>query len=299
LSEDWPDLPYDAWTDTRDTLHMYLQVLGKVRLALSPFEPQWAHVPLYVTARGLTTSPIPYGLSSFELDVDLIDHHVALRTSDGRGSRLALVPRPVAEFFAAVMSMLHAEGIDVQISPGPSEVADPIPFAEDNAHASYDPEWAHRFWRVLSQADLVMKEYRAPFRGKATPVHFFWGGLDLACTRFSGAPAQPHGEDIVQRLSSDAEQVTAGFWPGSATFPEPAFFSYTHPHPDGLEDARVRPADAVWDVAVGVFVLRYDDARRAPSPRQAIRDFLDSTYEAGARMRGWDQALVGPREARA
>jgi hypothetical protein len=297
LREDWPELRYEAWKDTLETLHTYLQVLGKVRLALAPFEPQWANVPMYVTARGLTTSPIPYGLRAFELDVDLVDHHVGLRTADGRRTRLALEPRTVAEFFTAVMSMMHAEGLDVEISPGPSEVRDPIPFAEDTVHASYEPEAAHRFWRVLSQVDVVMKEYRAPFRGKTTPVHFFWGGFDLACTRFSGAPAEPHGDDIIQRLASDAEQVCGGFWPGNPAFPEPAFFSYTYPHPDGLEAVQVGPGSS-WSSDIGVFVLRYDDARGAASPRRAMLDFLDNAYAAGARMRGWDPALVGPREAR-
>jgi hypothetical protein len=299
VTEDWPELPYEAWKDTRDTLNMYLQVLGKVRLALAPFEPQWGNVPMYVTARGLTSSPIPDGLRAFELDVDLLGHRVALHTADGQTRTLALEPRTVADFYREVMSMLHEAGIEVQISPGPSEVPDPIPFAEDTQHSSYDPEPVERFFRVLSQVDLVMKEYRAPFRGKTTPVHFFWGGFDLACTRFSGRPAEPHGDDIIQQLSSDAEQICAGFWPGHAGFPEPAFFSYTYPHPDGLEAQAMQPPASSWNAEVGVFLLRYEDVRTAPSPRQAIVDFLESTYEAGARMSGWDAALVGPREARA
>ena len=298
MTEDWPELPYEPWKDTRDTLHMYLQVIGKVRLALAPFEPQWGNVPLYVSARGLTTSPVPHGLRPFELDVDLIDHHVALYTADGEAARLPLEPRTVADFHGELMSMLRAAAIDVEISPGPSEVPDPIPFSEDTVHSTYDREWARRFFDVLSRVDLVMKEYRAPFRGKTTPVHFFWGGLDLACTRFSGRPAEPHGDDIIQQLSSDAEQVCVGFWAGSHLFPEPALFSYTYPHPDGLEAADVQPDAAFWNPDIGLFLLRYEDARRAPSPRQAMLDFYESTYEAGSRLREWDPALVGPREAR-
>lgn len=290
MSEDWPELPYEAWTDTRETLHMYLQVIGKVRLALTPFEPQWANVPLYLTARGLTTSPIPHDGRAFQLDVDLVDHGVTLATAEGHTARIALGPRTVADFFAAVMAMLRDAGIGAPVSPGPSEVANPIPFAEDTVHKAYDGEWATRFFRVLSQVDLVMKEHRAPFRGHHTPVHFFWGGLDLAYTRFSGRPAEPHGEDVIMRLSTDAEQICAGFWPGNPAFTEPAFFSYAYPNPAGFEEAAIRPAQASWNGQLGEFVLSYDDARATPSPRQAILDYLGSTYDAGVRLSEWDRA---------
>jgi Family of unknown function (DUF5996) len=289
---EWPALPYEAWTDTMDTLHMYMQVIGKVRLALAPFEPQWANVPLYVTSRGLTTSPIPYGLRSFELVVDLVDHVVTVDTSDHQTRRIALGPRTVADFYAETMTALHTVGVDVEITPGPSEVPDPIPFAQDTKHSSYDAEWAHRFWHVLAEVDLVLKEHRAPFRGKTSPVHFFWGSFDLACTRFSGRPAEPHGDDIIMRLSTDAEQICAGFWPGNPAFSEAAFFAYPYPKPDAIEAAEVRPGEVFWHEDIGVFILRYDDARAASSPRRAILDFFESTYDAGARLLDWDPALV-------
>ena len=296
--ERWPALPYEAWTDTLETLHMKLQVIGKVRLALAPFEPQWANVPLYVTARGLTTGPMPTGRGAFQIDVDFIDHHVSLVTAAGEARRMALDARPVADFHRELTAALPALGVEARISPIPSEVPDPIPFAEDTVHAAYDAAQAHRFWRVLSEVDLVFREYRAGFRGRTTPVHFFWGTFDLAVTRYSGRPADPPpGADVIMRFSTDAEQVSAGFWPGSPRFPEPAFFSYTYPKPDGIERAEVRPAAAFWSDEIGEFILRYEDVRGAADPARPILEFLDSTYAAGAGLRGWSPDLVvGPRE---
>jgi hypothetical protein len=279
----WPDLPYDEWSPTRETLHMCVQVIGKVRLALTPLEPGWGNVPLYVTARGLTTSPMWGGRSVFDVDVDLIDHQVVIADTDGRVERVALTARPVADFYADFMDRLHGLGVQVEINTTPSEVPDPIPFPEDTVHASYEPEWATRFLSLLSRVDLIFKEHRAGFRGRSTPVHFFWGTFDLAYTRFSGRPAEPPpGADLIMRLSADAEQVCAGFWPGNAQLPEPAFFSYAYPKPDGIETAAVRPAGTAWNDRIGEFILTYGDARRSGDVRSALLGFLESTYEAGA-----------------
>lgn len=243
----WPDLPYAAWKDTLDTLHMNMQIVGKVRLALTPFEPEWANVPLYLTARGLTTSPMASAGVIFSIDVDLIAHQVVIETVRGETRRVALTARPVAEFYADLMSNVSALGINADFQPIPSEVDDPIPFAEDTIHSAYEPEWANRFWRVLSQVDLLLKEHRSRYRGRTSPVHFFWGSFDLANTRFSGRPAEPPpGAGLIARLSEDAEQICAGFWPGSPRFPHAAFFSYTYPKPDGIEEQVIEPRGAGW-----------------------------------------------------
>ncbi|MDQ6854223.1 MAG: DUF5996 family protein, partial [Actinomycetota bacterium] len=212
----WPALPYPQWRDTCDTLHMYTQVVGKLRLALSPFEPQWANVPLYLTSRGLTTSPVPDGLRTFDAEFDLVGHELVLRTSDGGVERIPLRPRAVADFYSEVMDALRRLGVEVEISPGPSEVSDPIPFAEDRTHDAYDPAFANRFFHVLSQADVVFKEHRARFLGKTPPSHFFWGSFDLVVTRFSGRPVTPPpGAGPIERYGGDAEQICGGFWPGN------------------------------------------------------------------------------------
>jgi hypothetical protein len=289
----WPELPYSAWRDTLDTLHMNMQIVGKVRLALTPFEPQWANAPLYLTARGLTTTPMAYADVIFQIDADLIDHQVVIDTVGGETRRVPLTARPVADFYAEFMTNLSALGIKPDFRPVPSEVDDPIPFADDTVHAAYEPEWANRFWRVLSQVDQVLKGHRSRFRGRTSPVHFFWGGFDLACTRFSGRPAEPPpGVGLIARLSEDAEQVCAGFWAGSRRFPQAAFYSYTYPKPDGIEKQVIEPAEAGWNLDLGEFALSYDDVRKSASPEDAILRFFESTYAAGARLRGWDPALV-------
>jgi hypothetical protein len=286
--EAWPELPLAAWKPTLDTLHMYTQVVGKLRLALSPPEPEWAHVALYVTARGLTTSPIPYEERVFEVDFDFVDHAVEILVSDGSRRRIPLVPRSVAAFYAEFMEALRSLAIEVSISTTPSEVPHPIPFEQDEAHADYDAPWANRFWRVLVQADRVLKEYRARYGGRTTPVNFFWGSFDLACARYSGRRADPPpGSDVIFAGAMDAEEVCAGFWPGDERLPEPAFYSYTYPKPEGLERVSVRAPDAFWSDELGEFILRYDDARAAESPRAAVLEFLDSTYEAGSRLGRW------------
>jgi Family of unknown function (DUF5996) len=288
---EWPALPYAEWRDTRDTLHMYTQVIGKLRLALSPFEPGWANVPLYVTARGLTTSPLPVGLRAFDAELDLHDHVLVLRTSDGRTEHRAL-GGSVADFYREVMDALRRLGIDVRISVIPSEVPDPIPFPEDRIHATYDPAQATRFHRVLSLIDLVMKEHRAHFRGRTTAVHFFWGSFDLALTRFSGRFGPISGDDVISRFSSDAEQICAGWWPGDHRLAAPAFFSYAHPAPSGIAAVTLEPRDAAWSPDAGEFLFPYDAALAASDPRRAIRDFLATTYDGAARLMGWSSELT-------
>jgi hypothetical protein len=283
----WPELPYEAWRATRDTLHMKLQVVGKLRLALSPFEPEWANVPLYVTARGLNTSPLRHPSGEvFDVDVDLHDHTVRVRTGDGRVEEVALRARAVAEFYEDFTGALERSGVPVEITTLPSEVPDPIPFPEDTRHASYDPEWVQRFWRALASIDAVMKEHRAPFRGRSTPVNLFWGTFDLALTRYNGRPAEPHGDGVIMRRSTDAEQICAGWWPGDERVPAPTFFAYVYPKPDGIE------REPGWDDGMGEFLLPYEDVRTAPEPRRALLDWLARTYDAGARLGGWDGSLL-------
>jgi hypothetical protein len=275
---------------------MNLQVVGKVRLSLTPFEPQWANVPLYLTARGLTTTPMDHNGLIFEIDVDLIDHQVLIQTARGETRRVALTARPVADFYADFMSNLDTLGVRARFKPSPDEVPDPIPFAEDNVHSAYEPEWATRFWQVLSQVDLVLKDHRSRYRGRTTPVHFFWGSFDLANTRFSGRPAQaPPGAGLLERLGGDAEQICAGFWPGHDRFPQAAFFSYTYPKPPGIEAEPIEPAESSWSSELGEFALAYDDVRKSESPRDAILQFFESTYAAGARLTSWDPGLLVER----
>jgi hypothetical protein len=295
---DWPELPYEAWKDTLATLHMKLQIVGKLRLALSPFEAEWANVALYLTSRGLTTGPMSSDGLIFGIDADLVAHQVVITTAAGETRHVALVARPVAAFYKEFMSALDGLGIHAKLRPVPDEVSDPIPFAEDTVHSAYDPGWANRFFQVLARADLVLKEHRSRFRGRTSPVHFFWGSFDLANTRYSGRTAEPpSGADLIARKSEDAEQICAGFWPGSATFPEPAFYSYTYPKPDGIEEQRIEPSRASWEPKLGEFALPYDDVRKAASPKEAILDFCESTFAAGAKLRGWDPGLVAERSA--
>jgi len=291
--DDWPALPYDDWLDTRDTLHMYTQVVGKIRLALSPFEPEWANVPLYVTARGLTTSPVPYGLRTFDVEFDFVDHRLVLRANDGGAEQIALRPRAVADFYQDVMDALGRLGVDVTISPGPSEVPDPIPFAEDRVHHSYEPADARRFFHVLSQVDVVLKEHRSRFTGKCPPVQFFWGSFDLVGSRFSGRLVTPPPEaGTIERYGGDAEQICGGFWPGHPQFPRPAFFAYGYPKPEGIETASIRPDGAGWNADIGEFLFPYDAMRAAPDPKRALLDFLESTYDACAQQMGWSPELT-------
>lgn len=289
----WPALPLSAWKDTKDTLHMYAQLVGKVRLALSPAEPEWAHVTLYVTSRGLTTTPIPDAGRTFQIDFDFISHELVISTSDGETRTLALKPRTVAAFYAEVIALLRELKMSVVISPLPQEVANPIPFVDDTKHASYDAEAVHRFWQALSRSDSVMKEFRAPYRGRHTPVQFFWGSFDLSYSRFSGLPADPPPKaNRLMRVAMDAQEICFGFWPGDDRFPEAAYFAYGYPRPPGVAQAKILPSLAWWNEQTGLFLVRYEDVRTAESPRKALLEFLSSTYEACATLAGWDRARL-------
>jgi len=290
----WPALPYEEWRDTLETLHMYTQVVGKLRLAQSPFEAEWANVALYLTPRGLTTSAIPYDLANFDVEFDFVDHELVIRTSKGALARIALTGQDVADFYHQVTEELQRLGMPVAITELPQEVPDPIPFPKDREHHTYDPAQARRFWEVLSRVDTVMKRHRARFWGKSSPVHFFWGSFDLATTRFSGRPATPPaGAGTIMRYSEDAEQIAAGFWPGDERMPFPAFFAYGYPQPSGCDGAVCRPEGASWIQEAGLFVLPYDEVREAADPAQAITEFLESTYQACAELMDWPDGLLG------
>lgn len=286
----WPSLPLSEWKDTCATLHMWTQVIGKIRLALTPLQNHWWNVPLYVNARGLTTSAIPYRGRHFEMWFDFLDHQLVFQASDGRRKTLPLEPRPVADFYVEVMRMLQSAGVEVKIWRMPVEVPDPIPFDEDRKHQSYDPEAAQRFWKILLSVQTVLEEFRAGFVGKCSPVHFFWGSFDLAVTRFSGrrAPARP-GADTITREAYSHEVSSVGFWPGSGVVSDPAFYSYAAPEPPGFREASVRPAAAHYDAQLSEFILMYEDVRNAQSPSATLLDFCQSTYEAAATSGRWDR----------
>jgi hypothetical protein len=287
----WPALPYDEWRETRNTLHMYVQVIGKLRLALSPFEPQWGHVPFYLTARGLTTSTIPVGDRAIDVEFELTTHELVVRSSDGGMERRPL-GGAVADFYANVLRMLGRLDVDVTISVLPSEVSGPIPFPDDRVHGTYVKEHAGRFFRVLSLVDAVMKEHRARFRGRTTPVQFYWGTFDLALTRYSGRAVEPPlDRGIIARLGGDAEAICCGWWPGDERVRYPAFFAYGYPAPAGINSFSVKPEAAAWSQSAGEFLLPYDAVRSAADPRGAIHDFLDSTYAVAAELLKWDAHL--------
>ncbi len=296
---EWPALPLHAWQDTCSTLHRYTQIVGKVRLALSPTMNEWWQAPLYVTARGLTTSPIEHDHRSFEIDFDFLDHRVVVRASDGQIRSIELAPRAVVDFYAEMMPTLGAMGLSVSLREMPVEVPDPVAFSKDRAHRSYDAGYAHRHWEILRRLDLVFKKFRARFTGKASPVHFFRGSFDLAASRFSGRPAPPRaGADRITRVAYDEEVSSLGFWPGRQGIDEPALYSYTTPEPPGFADQRALPAEAFYSQALHEFVLPYDVVRQARDPEEMILAFAQSTYEAGARLAKWDRAtLERPIEA--
>lgn len=286
----WPELPLAAWRDTYDTLHMWTQIVGKVRLALSPRVNHWWEVALYVTARGLTTSPIPYANGIFEVQFDFFDHLVIIQTSRGPEEIIPLKPRTVADFYVAFMAALRALGIEVKIWTTPVEVPDPIPFENDTRHSAYDPEYAHRFWQILVGCDSVFKEFRARYMGKDSPVHFFWGSFDLCVTRFSGrrAPQRPEADRITREAYSH-EVISAGFWPGGGEIEGAAFYCYAAPEPAGFAEQRVQPEQAFYHPKLKEFLLMYEDVRKAKSPREALLSFLQSTYEAGAMAGKWER----------
>ncbi|MGA8309792.1 MAG: DUF5996 family protein [Terriglobales bacterium] len=289
--ESWPALPLEAWQDTRDTLHMWTQIVGKVRLALSPLINHWWQVPLYVTARGLSTSAIPYRDGIFEVEFDFLSHNLIIRTREGLSRSIPLEPRSVADFYKEFMAALRSLGIDVKIWRMPVEIPNPIAFDQDVQHASYDPEYASRFWRILVLVDTIFQEFRSGFIGKNSPVHFFWGSFDLAVTRFSGKRApKREGADSITREAYSHEVISAGFWPGGGDIKDAAFYAYVAPEPAGYAQAAVRPSKAFYHPQMKEFFLLYDDVRLDPSPRSALLDFLQSTYDAGANLAKWDRA---------
>jgi Family of unknown function (DUF5996) len=292
----WPPLPFEAWKDTYATLHMMAQIVGKVRLAWTPALNHTWQVPLYVTARGLATSPIPNGARTFEIRFDFIDHELIIETDTGDERRIRLVPRAVADFYREMMEKLASLGLETRIWTMPVEVPGAvIRFEEDRTHTAYDPEWANRLWQVLVQVDRVLKKFRARYLGKASPVHFFWGAFDIAATRFSGRPAPPHPggapnlADWVMRDAYSHEVSSCGFWPGSADLPQPVFYAYAYPEPTGFAAAAVQPGGAFYSTPMKEFLLPYDSVREAADPEAALLAFCQSTYEAAADLGGWDR----------
>jgi hypothetical protein len=290
----WPSLPLAEWQPTHDTLHRWLQIVGKTRLALAPMQNHWWHVPLYVSARGLTTSPIPYGHRAFEVEFDFIDHRLVVETSDGTIREMALRPQTVADFYREYMAVLGGLGLSVKLWPVPVEIDNPIPFLEDRTHASYEPAQAHRFFHMLLQADRITKRFQGRFLGKTSPVHVFWGAFDLACTRFNGRRTPQHDptESSMLRESNSHEEISVGFWPGSGTVPEPAFYAYTRPEPPGLASAAIRPSAAYYSRDLADFILPYEAVRKAPSPDDLVLEFYQSAYDAGADLGRWDRAAL-------
>ena len=296
--EQWPELPFAAWADTCATLQLWTQVIGKIRLAHAPLINHWWQVPLYVTSRGLTTSPMPYGPRSFQIDFDFIDHQLVIQASDGVIDRMPLMPRSVADFYAEVMARLRALGLETHIWAMPVEIPDSVPFDQDHAHNSYDPDYVRRFWRILVQADRLCTQFRSRFLGKVSPVHFFWGSFDLAVTRFSGRPApgltsnSPNLGAWVMQEAYSHEVSSCGFWPGNGGFGQAAFYAYAYPEPSGFGEAPIRPDAAYYDKDLGQFVLPYDAIRQASSPDDAVLEFLQSSYEAAANLAHWDRAAL-------
>ncbi|MGB6483421.1 MAG: DUF5996 family protein [Candidatus Acidiferrales bacterium] len=289
----WPALPLKEWEPTRATLHMWTQMAGKVKLALCPGLNHWWGITLHVNSRGLTTQPIPYGDGMFEIQFDFLKHMLEIQLSDGQRCEIELAPRSVADFYGEFVDALASLGIRVKIWPMPVEIPDPIRFDEDRVHASYDRQYASRFWKVLLSAESVLEEFRSRFLGKSSPVHFFWGSFDLAVTRFSGrrAPQRP-GADKVTREAYSHEVISAGFWPGNAGVIDAAFYAYAAPEPPGFAQAPVRPSAAFYGKAQGEFLLPYEEARRSDSPTRALLDFAQSTYDAGASLGNWDRAAL-------
>lgn len=289
----WPALPLNQWQDTYSTLHMWLQIVGKIRTKLTPPVNHWWHSTLYVTPRGLTTSLIPYEQESFEIRFDFLEHRLEILTSRGGISRLPLTPQPVADFYRQLMQTLHSMGIDVRIYPVPQEVPDPIRFDQDRVHASYDGQAAQRFWQILMVSHEVFTLFRSSFLGKCSPVHFFWGSCDLAVSRFSGrrAPERP-GAGRVTREAYSHEACSAGFWPGGRKMDAPAYYCYIAPEPPGFAQAKVAPLEAFYSDDFHEFLLRYDDVRLADSPREKLLEFLQSTYDAAATLAGWDRGAL-------
>jgi len=300
LAEAWPALPLDGWQDTYATLQLWTQIVGKTRLAFAPMQNHWWQVTLLPTARGLVAPSMPVNGRTLDVEFDFLDHHLVARTSDGAVRRLQLVPRSVADFYAAYLAMLGELGIELKYRPKPTEVVEAIPFPEDRKHASYDPDAAQRCWRIVAQSARVMQGFRSDFLGKCSPVHFWWGGFDLACTRFSGRTAPPHPggfpnlADWVTREAYSHECISAGWWPGSVGGPvaEPAYYAYAYPEPVGCPEATIRPAAAGYHPDLREWVLPYDAVRRAADPDATLMEFLQSTYDAAATLGAWDRKAL-------
>jgi hypothetical protein len=293
--EVWPALPFADWKESAATLHMWTQIIGKIRLALSPWTNHSWHVTLYVTSRGLTTSPIPHGDFTFEIAFDFINHQLKIDKSDGNQRTIELKPRSVADFYRTVMRTLGDLDLAVSINTTPNEIENPIPFDRDEEHRAYDPEYANRFWRVLAQSDRVFKEFRSRFCGKCSPVHFFWGSFDLAVTRFSGRPAPrhpggiPHLPDAITREAYSQEVSSLGFWPGNAAAPMPIFYSYAYPEPPGFAEAKIQPKAASYHKQMHEFILPYDAVRTSGKPDEVLLDFAQRTYDVASKLGKWDR----------
>ncbi len=293
----WPALPLADWKDTYETLHMWTQIVGKIRLALTPLINHWWNTTLYVTPRGLTTSPMPYDGRLLQIDFDFINHQLLIETTDPSSKTIALRPCSVAEFYQETMAALESLGINITIWPTPVEVPNPIPFEEDQKHASYDPEYAQRVWRILTQANRVFTEFRCCFTGKVSPVHFFWGAFDLAVTRFSGrtAPQHPGAPNVPRFVAIEAyshEVSSAGFWPGGGPVDEPVFYAYAYPEHQGFKDYPIHPQEGFYHKEMGEYLLPYDVVRTAKSPDDVLLSFLQSTYEAAATCGKWDRRTL-------
>jgi len=306
----WPALPFAEWKDTAITLHMWTQIVGKIRLTLTPWTNHSWHVTLYVTSRGLTTSPIPHSVCTFEIQFDFINHQLLVDKSDGARRKLELKPQSVADFYRTLMRTLEDLDLPVTINTMPNEIENPVPLDQDEEHHSYDPEYANRFWRVLVQSDRVFKEFRSRFCGKCSPVHFFWGSFDLAVTRFSGRPAPPHPggvphlPDAITREAYSQEVSSLGFWPGNEAIPTPVFYSYAYPEPPGFAGAKVQPPEVYYESKLREYILPYDAVRTAEKSDEVLLDFAQSAYDAASKLGKWDRdaleekkpALHSPRQ---
>jgi hypothetical protein len=297
----WPTLPLAAWEPTRATLHRWMQIVGKTRLAFAPMQNHWWQVVLYASARGMTTTPMPHGERTIEVEFDFIDHRLIARASDGGVAALPLVPISVADFYEEYRELLRSLGVKLRIWPRPVEIANALPFPLDREHAAYDADASRRFWRIIAQTDRVLKEFRGRFLGKCSPVHFWWGSFDLACTRFSGrlAPRHPGGipnmADAVTREAYSHECISVGWWPGSAPVLEPAFYAYAYPEPAGCPEAKIRPAAAGYNMGLRQWILPYEAVRLAPNRDAALLEFAQSTYDVAADLGGWDRKALERR----
>lgn len=285
----FPALPYEEWKDTLDTLHMWMQVIGKVKLALYPFINQWWHVAFHVTSSGMRTGPIPYQDEAFEIIFDFINHKLYIHKSDNHNKTMLLEPRTVAEFYNTFIKLLKEINISVNIDTLPTEFADPIAFEKDTFHSSYNKEYVYKWWRIMLHLNSIFEKFRSDFKGKSSPVHFFWGSFDLNSTRFSGRPAPPPGYGgKIMEFAENEENFSFGFWPGDGRFPFPAFYAYLYPAPNGIESAKIKPEGALFDTKLSEFILPYAEVINSSSPETLIMEFLQSTYYESAKLAGWD-----------